>query len=114
MIIPRREDTIHKAVLYRVLMEILEDSAVSQNVFFKGGSCAAMLGWLDRFSVDLDFDLKTGSSKTLLRRSLHRAFDRSRVIVKQEDARELFFVLKYEASKGARNTLKVGIIDKQL
>lgn len=23
---------------------------------FKGGTCASMLGWLDRFSVDLDFD----------------------------------------------------------
>lgn len=114
MIIPRRQDAIHKAVLYRVLAEILDDSVISQNVFFKGGSCAAMLGWLDRFSLDLDFDLKKDVSKALLRKRLFPAFRCAGVTVKQEDSKELFFILKYDVAGVARNTLKVVIIDKQL
>ena len=57
MILLRPQDTIHKVQLTRLLTEILDNSILSQNLYFKGGTCAAILGYLDRFSVDLDFDL---------------------------------------------------------
>ena len=57
MILLRPQDTIHKVQLTRLLTEILDNPTLSQNLYFKGGTCAAMLGYLDRFSVDLDFDL---------------------------------------------------------
>jgi len=114
MIITNPKDALHKAVLYRVLSEILDDSALSHHVYFKGGSAAASLGWLDRFSLDLDFDLKRRSNKSLMRKHLKNAFMQAGVSIKQEDAKELFFILKYDAPEGSRNTLKVGIIDKQL
>lgn len=56
MILPRKEDAIHKAWLCRILERIADDPALSESLYFKGGTCASMLGWLDRFSVDLDFD----------------------------------------------------------
>jgi hypothetical protein len=39
------------------LIEIVDRPALAAQLVFKGGTCAAMLGYLDRFSVDLDFDL---------------------------------------------------------
>ena len=67
MILLRPQDVFHKVQLTRLLTEILDNSILSQNLYFKGGTCAAILGYLDRFSVDLDFDLKQGADKTKLR-----------------------------------------------
>ncbi|HIP71371.1 MAG TPA: hypothetical protein EYH05_08260, partial [Anaerolineae bacterium] len=47
----------HRIQLTRLLTEILDDPYLAASLYFKGGTCAAMLGYLDRFSVDLDFDL---------------------------------------------------------
>ena len=55
MITLNSQDAIHKAWLYRVLIAIV-DNANLHELYFKGGTCAALTGILDRFSVDLDFD----------------------------------------------------------
>lgn len=51
--------------MYRLLSEILDNPFVSKQVYFKGGIATMMLGWLDRFSVDLDFDLKKNTEKII-------------------------------------------------
>ena len=56
MILPNKKDAEHKAWLYRQLEAVADESSLKGLLHFKGGTCAAMLGWLDRFSVDLDFD----------------------------------------------------------
>ena len=56
MFLPNKKDAIHKAWLYRVLRKIADDNFLVSVLYFKGGTCAAMRGFLDRFSVDLDFD----------------------------------------------------------
>ena len=56
MILPKREDTIHRAWLFRLLSALADNNFVVAKMAFKGGSCAAMRGWLNRFSIDLDFD----------------------------------------------------------
>jgi predicted nucleotidyltransferase component of viral defense system len=53
----RPQDILHKSYLHRVLAEIVDHPVLSQALAFKGGTCAAMLGYLDRFSIDLDFDV---------------------------------------------------------
>ena len=65
MLIPRREDAIHKAWLLRLLTAICEQPTLSQNLGFKGGTCAAMRGFLNRFSIDLDFDLLADGKKKI-------------------------------------------------
>ena len=62
MNLPRNEDAPHKFQMYRLLTAILSESKLSQQLVFKGGTCAVLRGWLDRFSVDLDFDLIQGSN----------------------------------------------------
>jgi predicted nucleotidyltransferase component of viral defense system len=56
MILPNPKDAIHKAWLYRLLKAFYSDHLISKHLYFKGGTCAAMLCYLDRFSIDLDFD----------------------------------------------------------
>ena len=47
----------HKTVLFQILKGIYSDSRISPFLGFKGGTAAVMFYGLDRFSVDLDFDL---------------------------------------------------------
>ena len=63
MILPSPKDALHRGQMYRVLTAIADSSFLSRSLIFKGGTCAAMQGCLDRFSVDLDFDLAPGISK---------------------------------------------------
>jgi len=46
MILPNKNDAIHKAWLYRVVEAIADDRFLAQTLYFKGGTCASMLGWL--------------------------------------------------------------------
>ena len=111
MILPKPEDALHKAVMVRLLIHILDEPSLSQNLFFKGGTCALMLGFLDRFSLDLDFDLKKESGKEMARKNLKDIFKRAGFTIKEEAKDSLFFVLKYLSPKGKRNTLKISIVD---
>lgn len=47
----------HKTILFQILKEIYSDTFISPFLGFKGGTAAFMFYGLDRFSVDLDFDL---------------------------------------------------------
>ncbi len=47
----------HKTILFQILKDIYTDTTVSPFLGFKGGTAAVMFYGLDRFSVDLDFDL---------------------------------------------------------
>lgn len=110
MILPRREDAIHKMQLYRLLTALLDDSKTSQFIIFKGGTCAMMLGFLDRFSIDLDFDLKRGTDKKLLDKRMRNLFAEFDFSVKEKSRNELFYLLKYPSEKGMRNTVKLSIM----
>lgn len=114
MILPRREDAIHKVQLLRLLREIVDDSVLSRYVFFKGGTCASMLGYLNRFSIDLDFDLSEKADKKILDTRLRRIFTKLDLQINQKSRNELFYLLKYQSNKGTRNTLKLGIVKQQV
>lgn len=111
MILPKAEDAIHKAQMYRILSEILDDPIICQNVFFKGGTCAQMLGFLDRFSIDLDFDVKRKINKKIIDNKLRKIFKRLGLVIAKKSKGSLFYVLKYEAPKHLRNSIKLSLID---
>jgi predicted nucleotidyltransferase component of viral defense system len=89
------------------LIEIVDRPALSQHLAFKGGSCAAMLGYLDRFSVDLDFDVLKNAGETALRQELHQVFEYLGLTVMEELKNVLMFRLRYPSEPGKRNNLKV-------
>lgn len=103
----RPEDIIHKSYMNRLLIEIVDQPVLSQSLAFKGGSCAAMLGYLDRFSIDLDFDALEGAHEITLRDNFLQAFHTLGFEVKAAFETILFFQLKYPNEPGKRNTLKV-------
>ena len=51
------DPAIHKKILLQLLTDIYKDKAVGPFLGFKGGTAAYLFYGLDRFSVDLDFDL---------------------------------------------------------
>src|SRR3989338_1007987 len=106
MILPNPNDAVHKAWLYRLLARIYDTPALATVLYFKGGTCAALLGWLDRFSVDLDFDY-AGASEDIpkTRAALCAVWKGLGLAVKEESKRGIQYFLKYEHP--GRNTLKV-------
>ena len=112
MILPNPKDAIHKAWLYRLLSSIC-DHPISNDLAFKGGTAAAMRGYLDRFSVDLDFDyLGKTSGLAVFRKELERIFAKLGLEIKDASDKVPQFFLRYPTSgrqHGVRNTLKIDI-----
>jgi|SRR3989344_4708982 len=114
MILPRREDVLHKAQLYRVLISFLDNPILSKSLALKGGTCAAMMGWLDRFSVDLDFDLMAGSNKKTVLDEMKKVFSDLDMTIVSRARASLFFVVQYKAKPGLRNSLKIGVMEERI
>lgn len=51
------DTSVHKTILFQILKDIFSDTTIAPFLGFKGGTAALMFYGLDRFSVDLDFDL---------------------------------------------------------
>jgi len=95
-----------------LLAAILNNKRIASKVYFKGGTAAMLLGWLDRFSLDLDFDLSHKADKQKLGQELVLTFKKTGFQIKEKSKRELFFILRYEAPHSLRNSLKISIIDR--
>jgi len=110
MILPNKKDAVHKAWLYRILEAIADDKYLATALYFKGGTCASMLGYLDRFSVDLDFDFK-GEKKDVprARKALENIFAKLDLIIKDKSKVGLQYFLKYKATDSDRNILKIDV-----
>ena len=113
MIIPNPKEAIHKAWLYRVLTAICNHQWISQQLAFKGGTASAMQGYLDRFSVDLDFDyLSDPSDIPRFRQELESIFETLGLTIKDSSNAVPQYFLSYPQSKsqhGLRSKLKVDI-----
>jgi predicted nucleotidyltransferase component of viral defense system len=110
MITPQPKDAMHKAWLYRVLTGIYDDADLAKVLYFKGGTCAAMLGYLDRFSVDLDFDyVGAADAVTNTRKSLEKTFADVGLTIHDQSKTVPQYFLKYPAVHGERNTMKIDV-----
>jgi predicted nucleotidyltransferase component of viral defense system len=109
MIVPNKDAIKHKNQIFRLLRAILKNPFLSQNLMFKGGTYASLRGVLDRFSVDLDFDLPDKKSREAIRKECYKIFKKLGLEIKDESKKYLQFFLKYDAPKGERNTLKLEI-----
>ena len=107
----RLEDSLHKSYLNRLLMEIVDQPLLAQTLAFKGGSCAAMSGYLDRFSVDLDFDVLASTDKDILREAFHQVFNHLGLNLTLEFENTLIFQLRYSSSSRKRSSIKVSVTD---
>jgi len=110
MITLNSQDSAHKAWLYRVLVAIVDNKNLA-HLYFKGGTAAAMAGYLDRFSVDLDFDFVGAETDIAdIRRELKKIFKDLGLEIKDESTKVPQYFLKYPTKdSSSRNTLKIDI-----
>lgn len=110
MILPDPKDAVHKAWLYRILSAIYNEPELAGVLYFKGGTCAAMLGRLDRFSVDLDFDFVGAKHEIArVREMLERIFKTLGLEIKDASKQVPQYFLRYPASGAGRNTIKIDV-----
>lgn len=110
MILPKPEDALHKAWMYRVLTEIADNRILSSMLKFKGGTCAAMRGFIERFSIDLDFDLEDAKDVKQTQIELEKTFQKLGLDIKEKSQHAPQYFVKYPTSgKQKRNTLKIEV-----
>ena len=87
---------------------------MSKNLIFKGGTCATLLGYLDRFSVDLDFDQAKSSSKLEIKKRLEDIFKKLDLVIKDQSTKTIQYRLKYSSTPSQRNTLKLDVVSQNI
>lgn len=101
----------HRTILFQILKDIYSDTIVAPFLGFKGGTAAVMFYSLDRFSVDLDFDLLDETRQDIVFERLIKIVARHGEIKEAHIKRfSLFFLLSYEDE--ARN-VKVEVNRRQ-
>ncbi len=104
----------HKNILVKILKDIYTDATISPILGFKGGTAAAFFYGLDRFSVDLDFDLLDSDKEDYV-------FDRIKAIIENygtlKEARKkrfnLLYILSYDNKDINAQNVKVEINRRQ-
>lgn len=87
----------HRDKMLYVLKDIYSDSELASVLGFKGGTAAYLFYNLDRFSVDLDFDLLDKSKEDLVFEKIKKIAAKHGVIKDSAKKRyNLFFLLSYE------------------
>lgn len=86
----------HKSILIRILKDIYTNATIGPLLGFKGGTAAYLFYGLNRFSVDLDFDLLDLSKKELVFEELKKILEEHGVIKELFEKRyTLFFRISY-------------------
>jgi predicted nucleotidyltransferase component of viral defense system len=102
----------HKILLFQILKDIYTNTMIAPFLGFKGGTAALMFYGLDRFSVDLDFDLLDEAKNDAVFESLQNGLKRYGTIKETYKKRDtLFYLLSYEDR--ARN-VKVEVSQRHL
>lgn len=86
----------HKNILIRILKDIYTDSTIAPLLGFKGGTAAYMFHSLNRFSVDLDFDLLDDSKEDYVFERIEKIVSvYGKIKSKRKKRFTLFFELSY-------------------
>lgn len=102
--------TTHRSILIRILKDIYTDMDLAPVLGFKGGTAAYMFYELERFSVDLDFDLLDAGDEDLVFEKIQRILETYGVVA---DARKkrytFFFLLVYNDKQQDAYNIKVEV-----
>ncbi len=101
---------IHRNMLVRILKDLYSDSGIGPFIGFKGGTAAYFFYNLERFSVDLDFDLLESGDEDLIFEKIKNILQEYGVV---KDARKkrytFFFLLSYNDKIPNAYNIKVEI-----
>ncbi len=100
----------HKTVLIRILKDIYSHSEIGPLLGFKGGTAAYLFYDLDRFSVDLDFDLLAPEKEDYVFDEVKRLLEKYGKVKTADKKRfSLIFILAYEDKELDAQNVKVEI-----
>lgn len=102
-------DAAHRSAMYKILIAVADDPTLSHGLIFKGGTAAAMLGYLDRFSVDLDFDRMENATHASIENRLETAFSELSLPIVQKHPKVLMYRVRYSDKPNERTTVKVSV-----
>ena len=106
----RPEDALHKSYVNRLLIEIIDEPYLSHTLVFKGGTCASMLGYLDRFSIDLDFDMVKDADEKMIQEKINAIFKHLGLpATEKKIGTAHLFQIRYPSVPFKRNTIKLSI-----
>lgn len=89
--------SIHKTILFQILKSIYSNTKIAPYLGFKGGTAALMFYGLDRFSVDLDFDLLNEDKIDTVYKEIDKILLKYGTIKEKYNKHHtLFFLLSYE------------------
>ena len=101
---------VHKNILIKILKDIYKDSSISPVLGFKGGTAAYLFHNLERFSVDLDFDLLNKEKEAEVFIKIKKILENYGTIKQAEEKRfNLLFVLSYSGKIQNGQNIKVEI-----
>lgn len=101
---------IHKNILLQILADIYSDNTIGPFLGFKGGTAAYLFYGLDRFSIDLDFDLLDQTKESRVFERIEKIMKKYGTIKEAEKKRfNLVFILSYDQKVKNAQNIKVEI-----
>jgi len=101
---------VHKNILVQILIDIYSDTTIGPYLGFKGGTAALLFYGLERFSVDLDFDLLDESKEEYVFERVEKIVNKYGIIKDAQKKRfNLFFLLSYDQKAKNGQNVKVEI-----
>ena len=85
--------SIHKNILIKILKDIYTDRSLGPFLGFKGGTAAYLFYDLDRFSVDLDFDLLDEAKEQEVFEKVENIVKEYGIIKEKRNKRHTLFML---------------------
>jgi predicted nucleotidyltransferase component of viral defense system len=100
----------HRKILIQILKDIYTDTSIASYLGFKGGTACLLFHGLDRFSVDLDFDLLDVKQQKLVFEKVEKILlNYGKLKDKREKRYNLFFLLEYYGKVLTNPNIKVEI-----
>ena len=100
----------HKTILIRILKEVFSDPSLGPILGFKGGTAAYLFYDLDRFSVDLDFDLLDATKEDVVFENLRTLLQKyGRLKIADKKRYSLIYILAYEEKEPEAQNVKVEV-----
>lgn len=100
----------HKNILVQILIDIYSDTTISPYLGFKGGTAAYLFYGLERFSVDLDFDILDKSKEDYVFDQVGKIVKKYGTIKEAQKKRfNLLFLLSYNNKEKNTQNVKIEI-----
>lgn len=102
--------TKHKSILIRILKDIYSNPIIGPVLVFKGGTAAYLFYDLDRFSVDLDFDLLDTTKEDAIFAEIKSILGKYGKLKTADKKRfNLIFILAYDEKDPGAQNIKVEV-----